>query len=141
MARIFWDTNLFVYLFEEHPQWAPKVLEFRRGMLARGDQLFTSWLTVGEVLTKPRELGDEVLERSYLEFFRSGVVELIPFGEGAARRYAEIRSRVRVRPADAMQLACAASVGTDLFVTNDSRLSSLVLPGITFITGIDRTPY
>ena len=28
-----------------------------------------------------------------------------------------------------------------LFVTNDTRLSGLVVPGITFITGIGRTPY
>jgi hypothetical protein len=30
---------------------------------------------------------------------------------------------------------------TDLFVTNDSQLSGLVVPGVTFITGIARIPY
>ena len=107
----------------------------------RNDELLTSWLTVGEVLTKPKELRNAILEKSYLTFFMSGAVELIPFEFEAAQRYAEIRSRVRVRPADSIQLACAAAAGTDLFVTNDSRLSGLVVPGITFITGIGRTPY
>lgn len=110
-------------------------------MLARGDRLVTSWLTVGEVLTKPTEMRNAVLEKSYLNFFLSGAVELVPFEGEAAKRYAQIRSRERVRPPDAIQLACAAAAGTDLFVTNDSRLSSLVVPGITFITGIARTPY
>lgn len=59
----------------------------------------------------------------------------------AARRYSEIRSRSRVRPADAIQLACAAAANTDLFVTNDSRLSGLAVSGVTFITGIERIPY
>ena len=141
MARIFWDTNLFIYLFEKNPEWSQRVVEVREKMLVRGDVLLTSWLTVGEVLTKPKELRNAILEKSYLSFFSSGSVELIPFDLEASKRYAEIRSRERVRPADSIQLACAAAAGTDLFMTNDGRLSSLVVPGITFITGIARIPY
>jgi predicted nucleic acid-binding protein len=141
MARVFWDTNLFIYLFERNPDWSPRVIEFRRRMVARRDQLLTSFLTVGEALTKPRETGNSVLEKSYLNFFLHGPVELVSFKVEAARTYAHIRSRERVRPADAIQLACAASAATDLFVTNDNRLSQIVVPGITFISGIERIPY
>jgi predicted nucleic acid-binding protein len=141
MARIFWDTNLFIYLFEHNAQWSPRVLDFRRRMLVRGDRLLTSYLTVGEALTKPKETGNTIIEKSYLNFFTSGAIELIAFEAQAAKRYAEIRSRERIRPADAIQLACAAAASTDLFVTNDGRLSGVVVPGITFVTGIERTPY
>lgn len=141
MARVFWDTNIFIYLFESNAEWSPRVMELRRKMRARGDSLITSWLTVAEVLTKPKQLGNAILEKSYLQFFSSRAVELIAFESEAARRYAEIRSHARIRPADAIQLACAAAAGTDLFVTNDARLSELVVSGITFITGIARTPY
>ena len=141
MARVFWDTNLFIYLFENNPEWSPRVVEFRQRMRGRRDELLTSWLTVGETLTKPKESANTILEKSYLNLFLSGSVELIAFEAEAARRYAEIRSRERVRPADAIQLACAAAAETDLFVTNDSRLSGLVVSGITFITGIERIPY
>ena len=141
MARIFWDTNLFIYLFENNPEWSRRVVEFREKMLAHGDKLLTSWLTVGEALTKPKELGNAMLEKSYLEFFLSGSVDLVPFDFEAAKRYSEIRSRERVRPADSIQLACAAAAGADLFVTNDNRLSRLVVSGITFITAIGRIPY
>ena len=141
MARIFWDTNLFIYLFEKNAEWSPRVVEFRQRMRQRRDELLTSCLTVGETLTKPKELGNATLEKAYLNFFSGGAVELVPFGLDAARRYGEIRSRERVRPADAIQLACAAAAGTDLFVTNDTRLSKLVVSGVTFITGIDRIPY
>ena len=141
MARVFWDTNLFIYLFEANAEWSPRVVEFRGKMLARRDELLTSWLSVAEALTKPKELGNAMLERSYLNFFTSGAVELVAFDLEAARCYAQIRSRERVRPADAIQLASAASAGADLFVTNDNRLAGLVVPGITFITGIARIPY
>jgi predicted nucleic acid-binding protein len=141
MARVFWDTNLFIYLFEENPEWSPRVVELRQKMLRRGDELLTSYLTVGEVITKPKQLGNIMLEKSYLNFFSSGSVELIGFNLDAARRYGDIRGRERVRPADAIQLACASAAGSDLFVTNDNRLSSLVVPGVTFVTGIERIPY
>ena len=141
MARIFWDTNLFIYLFEDNAEWGGRVIEFRKRMLQRRDELLTSYLSLGEALTKPREAGDTVLEKSYLTFFVSGHVELIPFELEAAKRYADIRSRERIRPADAIQLACAAAAKTDLFVTNDNRLAGVVVPGITFVTGIERIPY
>lgn len=103
--------------------------------------MLTSYLTVGEIITKPKQMNNAMLERSYLNFFSSGSVELIGFGLAAAERYGDIRSRERVRPPDAIQLACAAAAGTDLFVTSDNRLSELVVSGITFVTGIERVPY
>jgi predicted nucleic acid-binding protein len=141
MARVFWDTNLFIYLFENNAEWSPRVIDLRRKMLARRDHLVTSWLTVGEIMTKPKEAGNTILEKSYLNFFLGGSVELAAFGREAAIRYGDIRSRDRIKPADAIQLACAAAAGTDLFVTNDARLSKLVVADVTFITGIDRVPY
>ena len=141
MARVFWDTNLFIYLFEKNAEWSPRVIELRRRMLARRDELLTSYLTVGEVITKPKQLGNVMLERSYLNFFASGSIELVAFSLEAAKRYADIRSREQVRPADAIQLACASAARTDLFVTNDNRLSRLVVSGVTFVTGIERIPY
>ena len=141
MARVFWDTNLFIYLFERNVEWSDRVIDFRRCMVARRDELVTSYLTVGEALTKPREMGNFALEKSYLNFFLNGPVELVAFEIDAAKRYAEIRSSGRVRPADAIQLACAAAAKVDLFVTNDNRLSAMTVSGVTFITGIERIPY
>ena len=141
MARIFWDTNLFIYLFEKNAEWSSRVIELRRRMVARGDELLTSYLTVGEVITKPKQLNNAMLERSYLNFFSGGSVELVGFSLDAAQRYGDIRSRERIRPADAIQLACASAARTDLFVTNDNRLSRLVVAGVTFVTGIERVPY
>ena len=65
MSRVFWDTNLFIYLFEDYGGFSGRVADLRRRMLARGDQLLTSTLTLGEVLVKPVERGDEELCRKY----------------------------------------------------------------------------
>jgi len=63
---------------------------------------------------------------------------LLAFDRAAARRYAEIRRNRSIRPPDAIQLACAALVGVDLFITNDDRLSGLTIPGIQFLVPLDR---
>ena len=60
MSRIFWDTNLFIYLIEEFGGLSERVITFRKRMIERRDELYTSALTVGEILIKPLEAGDEV---------------------------------------------------------------------------------
>jgi len=41
VARAFWDTNLFIYLFEKNAEWSPRVIELRRGRLASGSGSLT----------------------------------------------------------------------------------------------------
>jgi predicted nucleic acid-binding protein len=137
MSRIFWDTNLFVYLIEDHPELADRVVALRRRMLEREDELCTSALALGEVLVKPIERGDPGLQRRYEQAFAAGTT-VLPLDRAAARRYAAIRADRGIRAPDAIQLACAAEAGVDLFITNDERLSRKVVPGIQFITSLER---
>ena len=140
MAKIYWDTNLFIYLFEEHPVLVPAVKSLRARMAQRGDRLFTSALTLGEVLVKPAETGRGDLADRYLGFFRGSAVTVIPFDLEASVRYAAIRRDRSIRPPDAIHLACAATAGIDLFITNDDRLSRKAIPGISFLCALDRVP-
>ena len=51
MSRVFWDTNLFIYLIEDEGERARRVAGLRERMIEREDELFTSALTLGEVLS------------------------------------------------------------------------------------------
>lgn len=137
MSRIFWDTNLFIYLLEDYGAESARVAALRERMLERGDELCTSTLTLGEVLVKPAERRHEALRQQYEEVL-SRTARLVAFDREAARRYAGIRRNRSIRPPDAIQLACAAQVGVDLFITNDDRLSRLTVPGIQFLVSLDR---
>ena len=53
MSRIFWDTNLFIYLFEDSGALSKAVGQLRSKMLGRGDQPLTSTLAPGEILVRP----------------------------------------------------------------------------------------
>jgi predicted nucleic acid-binding protein len=139
MSRIFFDTNVFIYMFEGLEPNRTRMLEIRRRMLERGDQVVTSAMTLGELLVKPTKLGQTSLIEQYDRAVRS-TAQVINFDAQVAWRFASLRATHNLRSADAIQLACAAHSGVDLFLTNDQRLHSLNVPGIGFITPLDKAP-
>lgn len=139
MSRIFWDTNLFIYLFEDYGALSKATAELRKKMLTRGDQLLTSTLTLGEILVKPIERGDVALSAKYETAVTAASV-MLSFDTKAAKIYASLRSDRALRAPDAIQLACSAAAGVDLFVTNDHRLQGRQVDGIQFIVPLERVP-
>ena len=135
MSRVFWDTNLFVYLVQGHGR-AKQVAALRQRMMEREDELLTSALTLGEVLVKPMEAGDQELQQRYENVITAGAT-VLPFDARAAPRFAEIRRDRSIRAPDAIQLACASMAGVDLFITNDDRLSRKRVRGIHFIQPLE----
>jgi predicted nucleic acid-binding protein len=134
MSRVFWDTMLFIYLLEDNPEFSERVRELLERSLKRGDQLFTSYLAVGEVLagmnTPQGCLGEQAVQETVGEMGFT----CLPFDEGAVGPFARVRSIERLKIADSIHLACAASAGIDLFLTGHKQLHKLIVPGIQFIS-------
>lgn len=139
MSKVFWDTNLFIYLFERSQEFSEKTITLRKRMLERGDELLTSSLTLGEVQVLPLKVGEVETAQRYRQAILQ-TSKVIPFDDEAADFYAQIREKTTVRGPDAIQLACAAAVGVEVFITNDMNLYRLCIPRIHFITSIDRAP-
>jgi predicted nucleic acid-binding protein len=139
MSRVFWDTNIFIHLLEGHGVLSERVAALRRAMLVRGDQLLTSTLTLGEVLVKPMELGDAELAGKYEQAITAASM-VINFDAKAAKIFAALRCDRSLRAPDAIQLACAATAGVDLFLTQDTRLHGKQVVGIQFIVPVERAP-
>lgn len=121
--KVFWDTNLFIYLWEDSHH-TEKVLTLANQHAARGDELCTSSLSLGEILVKP--FSDRKLEmvEAYVRQFQE--IEIIPFGQREAITFARLRSQnPSLKPPDAIQLSCALESGVSHFVTNDNRLNRL----------------
>lgn len=135
MTRIFWDTSLFLYLFEGGHRSA-EVRRLRERMLERGDRLFTSSLTLSEVLVRPLAAGGDVATQYEAAMTRAATI--VPFDAAAAKHYAALRSDRSLTMADVTQLACAAAAGIDMFITSDDRLSGKVIPGVKFISPLER---
>jgi len=139
MSKVFFDTNLFIYMFEGVEPFRSRALEIRKRMIDRQDQIVTSAMTLGEVLVKPTRLGQASLVEQYDNAIRT-TTQVVNFDAQVAWRYASLRATHTLRSADAIQLACAAHFGVDLFITNDEKLLSLNVPGIGFIASLERAP-
>ena len=137
MSRIYWDTNLFIYLHEDHPKFGPIVRRIYEGHIARNETLCTSVFTVGEVLTLPLRMKDVAAITAIRDSMLSGEVELLPFTLAMAQRYGQIRAISSLKPADALHLATAIETKVNLFITNDQQLQRLQVPDKPFTVGLD----
>ncbi len=128
---------LFIYLLEANPQSVSRTEHLLRRSHQRGDSLFISCLAAGEVLAGAVNSPD----LGKIGQLRRGIAEmgfqLLPFDEGAIEIFAVLRAKRKLKIADAVNLACAASAGIDLFLTGDQQLFGVDVPGIQFIADFD----
>ncbi len=131
----FWDTNLLIYWMEGTPRWSPAAKALYDWQVRERIRTVTSSLGLAEILVRPLSLSDAKVARSY-----AGIISemgCLPFGPDEAWRFAELRARYpKLRPPDAIQLACASIFGVDYFFTNDDRLSRLKVEGIVRIESL-----
>jgi len=133
MSRIYWDTMLFVYLLEGHPQNSSRVKYLLQRGYQRGDSLYTSYLAVGELLAGAKQSADPAKGSKIRGALDEMGFSYLPFDGGAVRPFSQLRAKEKLKAPDAIHLACAASAGIDLFLTGDRQLLRLHVPGIQFI--------
>ena len=138
MSLVYWDTMLFIYWLEGNPQFGKRVDAIWTRMQERDDQLITGALALGEVLAGAYKRGaDKQRIREVRMAFENAVSAVIPFTAETVDAFGRIKGSLNIPSADAIHLACAATAGTDLFLTNDADLVGRVVPGIQFIAGLD----
>jgi uncharacterized protein len=137
MSLIYWDTMMFIYLIEEHPDHYGTVEWLVMRMAQRGDTLCTSIFTRGEALVGAQGTSSDWVAQKMRDYLQPPVVNVLPFTLEMTEHYARIRATKKVSPADAIHLASAAAAGVDLFLTNDRSLQRMIVPGIQFVAGMD----
>lgn len=133
MSRVCWDTMLLIYLLEGNPAFRPRADALLARSRSRGDSLFTTCLAVGELMAGVERFDQPIKAAAVRETLDEIGFRLLPFDAKAVRPFSLLRGREKLRVADAIHLACAASAGIDLFLTGDDRLTKLDVPGIQFI--------
>ncbi|MGC1423361.1 MAG: type II toxin-antitoxin system VapC family toxin [Terracidiphilus sp.] len=133
MSRIYWDSMLFIYWLEGNPTFSERVRSLLERSYRRNDQLFTSYLALGEIMAgaakSPHPQKASVIRENLAEVGFS----FLPFDGGAVAPFSRLRAVEKMKIADSIHLACAASAGIDLFLTGDKQLLKLDVPGVQFI--------
>jgi predicted nucleic acid-binding protein len=133
VSRIYWDTMLFIYLLEGHPQHSARVRHLLERSYERGDLLYSSYLALGELIAGASQSSDPAKAPIIQNTLDEMGFSYLPFDSGAVRPFSLLRAREKLKVADAIHLSCAASAGIDLFLTGDKQLLKLHVPGIQFI--------
>lgn len=137
MRRIYWDTMIHAYWFEDHDALSERVHSIRETMLQRADTLCSSLFVLSELLVGPTKLGEREASSLVEQYFHSNAIALLPYTQPCIKTFVELRAHHGVKSLDAIHLAIATAANVDLFLTHDRRLHKLKLPGLPFITSLD----
>ena len=114
------DTSIFIYHLEDHPHYS-SLTEVVFGALERGNiRGVTSYLTLLEILTKPKAEGLLQVARDY-EYYLTTFPNLTFYEMDldVARKASDLRASERIKAPDAIQVSTAILYGATAFLTND----------------------
>ena len=117
------DTSPVIYFVERHPSYVDLMREViqrvDRGAIAG----YSSVVTLTEVLTLPRRLGNTAIDQAYRDILlHSRHFSLINIDTAIAEQAATLRAQYTLRTPDALQIAAMLSAGCQGFLTNDTAL-------------------
>ncbi len=123
IQRLCIDTAPFIYFVERHPAYVDQMRAIFRLLDNGAFDAITSTVTFTEVLMKPIQANDKLLQTSYRELLlNTRYIEVVPASISIAEKAATLRAAYNLRTPDALQLATAIDSGCQGFLTNDRKL-------------------
>lgn len=135
-ARVLVDSAPWIYLLQDHPEFAPRFAGVFEAGEAGRIELALSTVTLAEVLTGPLQAGEVALARRYEQALRRYL--LVSLSPSIAVSAAQLRAQYRLKLPDAVQLACALDIGAMALITHDRDFSRV--RGLSILQGSDRAP-
>jgi predicted nucleic acid-binding protein len=121
--KIALDTKLFIYVFEQHPEFGEKAKAILEHIENGFVDAVASSVSLTEILVKPIREGNLTLEKQYkLLFSHFPNLTILPIDNVVAERAAYLRGKYNIKTPDALILATARLANADVFITNDQRL-------------------
>jgi predicted nucleic acid-binding protein len=117
------DTAPWIYLLEDHAEFAPRFLGLFEAAERGQIQLALSTVTLAEVLTGPFKAGQTALAKRYEAAL--GAYQVVPLSAAVASLAAQLRVQYRLKLPDAVQLALALQIGAAALVTHDRDFSAV----------------
>jgi predicted nucleic acid-binding protein len=122
-ATVLVDTAPWIYLLEDHAEFAPRFLGLFEAAERGQIQLALSTVTLAEVLTGPFKAGQTALAKRYETAL--GAYQVVPLSAAVASLAVQLRVQYRLKLPDAVQLASALEIGASALVTHDRDFSAV----------------
>lgn len=130
--RLYLDTNILIYLFEDFPVYHDVIQEITQCVDAGEAQLFTGEITIAELMVMPfRKDNPELIKFHMRALEDKAFIKLLPTTRKVYLKTAFLRATFpNMKTPDAIHVASAVEGGVDVFITNDA--------GIKTPSGLDR---
>ncbi len=112
MATVYIDTNILVYLLEQHDQYSHAVASILEAFSQENSLLVTSVITITEFLAGTTSSNLETLHRVPR-------LQLVALDETLAEQAAQLQRQTGLQIGDAIHLATALHQQASLLFTND----------------------
>jgi len=122
-ATVLVDTAPWIYLLEDHVEFAPRFVGLFEAAERGQIQLALSTITLAEVLTGPFKAGQTALAKRYENVLNQ--YQVVPMTPAVASLAAQLRVEYRLKLPDAVQLASALDIGAAALVTHDRDFSAV----------------
>ena len=122
-ALVLVDTAPWIYLLEDHPQFAPLFLGLFEAAERGQIQLALTTITLAEVLTGPLKHKQTALAKRYEIALNK--YQVLPLTATIASLAAQLRIQYGLKLPDAVQLASALDMGAAALVTHDRDFSKV----------------
>ncbi len=117
---VFVDTVIFIYFFENHPDYAERLDYLFQALAEEQCQMITSMVTYIELLTLPEKNKNSRLAAKYRDYLtNSEGLSVYPLNFQVADKAVLLRAKHGLKTPDAIQLATAQVCGADFILTND----------------------
>lgn len=122
-ATVLVDTAPWIYLLEDHAEFAPRFLGLFEAAERGQIQLALSTVTLAEVLTGPYKAGQTALAKRYETALSA--YQVVPLSAAIASLAAKLQVQYRLKLPDAVQLASALDIGAAALITHDRDFSAV----------------
>jgi predicted nucleic acid-binding protein len=123
---LYLDTNILIYLFEQHDPCSRQVVKVLEESAKGGQPLVTSVITVTEFLAGTKSSKLETLHQV-------PNLTLVVLDENLAEQAATLQRKHKIQIGDSIHLATAIQCQVKAFFTNDKLLSKIVERYMTVI--------
>jgi len=127
-GSVYLDSNCFIYSVEKIEPYNTLLKPMWVAAKANQFEIVSSELTLLEILTKPLQDNDTLLENLFRALLNANEVRLIPTTTAIWEQATRFRAKTGLKTPDAIHAATALVASSTLFITNDvvfRRISSL----------------
>jgi predicted nucleic acid-binding protein len=120
--HVYFDTNIFIYALENPERYSVQLASLAELLKVEGCAVFTSELTLAELLTKPLRDGRIEVVATYRDALENSLIRLAPISRAVLVRAAMLRGQIGMKMPDSIHAATAVDSACSAFLTNDAEL-------------------